>query len=73
MDMKINLENAKLKIDSKKLQKMVLIFNAIEDGWALKKKGDSYVFTKNHEGKKSVYQEDYLLDFLKDNMEIKTG
>lgn len=72
MDIKINLgdylENDKLKMDSKKFQKMILMFNAIENGWTLKKRNDSYVFTKNHEGKKAVFQDEYLLDFFKDNM-----
>ena len=39
MDLKINidtlrnLDNDALKIDNIKFQKMVLLFNAIEDGW----------------------------------------
>ena len=45
MDVKMNLDFLKdlekdngIKIDSIKLQKMLLLFNAIEDGWSVKKK-----------------------------------
>jgi hypothetical protein len=33
-----DLEKDKLKIDAIKFQKMLLLFNAIEDGWTIKKK-----------------------------------
>jgi len=59
-----------LQIDGIKLQKMLILFNAIEDGWAIKKKQDSYVFTKKHEGKKEVIEDAYLLKFMKANLDI---
>jgi hypothetical protein len=54
MDIKMNLDFLKdlennFKIDSIKLQKMLLLYNSIEEGWSVKKKNGSYVFTKNHE------------------------
>ena len=78
MDLKINLDplrnlnNDSFKIDNIKFQKMVLLFNAIEDGWEIKKKKDSYVFTKKHEGKKEIFEENYLQHFMKDNFDMKT-
>jgi hypothetical protein len=68
IDLKSYLEKTDLKIDSLKFQKMLLIFNAIEEGWAIKKNNDTFVFTKKHEGKKEVFHEDYLLKFLKTNL-----
>jgi len=59
-----------LQIDGIKLQKMLILFNAIEDGWAIKKKQDSYVFTKKHEGKREILHESYLLSFMKTNLDI---
>ena len=53
-----------------KLHKMVFLYNALENGWAIKKKKDVYVFTKNHEGKKEVYLDNYLKRFMKENFEI---
>ena len=69
MDIKINLdtlkdlENENVKIDVIKFQKMLLLFNSIEQGWSVKKRNESYVFTKNHEGKKEVLEDSYLLKF----------
>ena len=52
------------------LQKMIFIYNALEKGWTIKKKNNTYVFTKNHEGKKEVMLEDYLKRFMIENLDI---
>ena len=76
MDIKINLEtlkdleNENIKIDVIKFQKMLLLFNSIEQGWSVKKRNDSYVFTKNHEGKKEVLEDAYLLKFMKTILDV---
>ena len=57
-------------IDSMKFQKMVLLFNSLEEGWTIKKKDDSYIFTKKHEGKKEVFEDAYLLRFMKTNLDL---
>ena len=59
------------ELDSLKLQKMVFLYNALENGWTIKKKDNLYIFTKNHEGKKEVYLDDYLRRFMKENFDIK--
>ena len=72
MEIKINLDldNENFKIDSIKFQKMLLLYNSIEEGWSIKKIGDSYVFKKNHEGKKEILDEKYLLTFMKSNFDM---
>ena len=71
MDIKINLENEKsLEIDKMKFQKMVFLYNALDNGWSIKKKQNSYIFKKNHEGKKEILNETYLSIFMKDNSDI---
>ena len=69
MDIKIKmdnyLENDNIKIDNIKFQKMLFLFNAIEEGWSIKKKNNSYVFSKNHEGKKEVFDDNYLNQFIR--------
>jgi hypothetical protein len=71
MDIEINLENEKsLEIDKIKFQKMVFLYNALDNGWSIKKKQNSYIFTKNHEGKKEVLNESYLSIFMKENADI---
>lgn len=51
--------------------KMIFIFNALEKGWKIKKKGNSYIFSKNHEGKKEIFLENYIKRFIETNMNIK--
>ena len=63
-------EGDKLEIDKIKFQTMVFLYNALDNGWTIKKKHDSYIFTKNHEGKKEIFEESYLSIFMKDNINI---
>ena len=75
MDIKINLDSLKdlennVKIDSVKFQKMLLLYNSIEQGWSVKKNNDSYVFSKKHENKKEVLEDSYLLKFMKTNLDL---
>ena len=71
MDIEIKIENENnVEIDKIKFQKMVFLFNALDSGWYIKKKKDSYIFTKNHEGKKEIFNEEYLAIFMKDNSDI---
>jgi len=48
---------------------MVFIYNALETGWSVKKKGGCYVFKKRHENDKEVYLDSYLSKFIDDNFE----
>jgi hypothetical protein len=76
MELKLNLdslkdlENDDIKVDAIKFQKMILLYNALEQGWSIKKRNDSYVFSKFHEGKKEVLEESYLHKFMKSNLDI---
>ena len=67
---KANTDNKQIEIDKIKFQKMVFLYNALENGWSIKKRSDSYIFTKNHEGKKEIFDESYLSIFMKDNADI---
>lgn len=49
------------------LKKMIFIQNALEKGWSIKKSQDSYIFTKKHENRREIFQEDYLETFLISN------
>jgi hypothetical protein len=61
----------KMEVDKILFQKMMFIYNALEDGWSVKKMEDSYVFAKKHEGKKEVFLDNYLTNFILSNMESK--
>jgi hypothetical protein len=51
-------------------QKMSFIYNALEDGWEVKKKGDNYVFKKPHHDRREVFLDSYLEQFLMKNLDI---
>lgn len=76
MDLTLNLESLKklenenIKIDAVQFQKMMLLFNSIEDGWCIKKKDKSYIFTKKHENKREIFEDSYLLKFMKTNLDL---
>ena len=55
-------------IDNIEWQKMNFIYNALDSGWSIKKVNKSYIFSKNHEGKKEIFDEQYLAIFIKDNL-----
>jgi hypothetical protein len=62
--------NADFKVDAIKFQKMLLLYNTIEQGWSVKKRNGSYVFTKNHENKKEILDDSYLLKFMKSSLDL---
>lgn len=76
MDLQINIKNTDgstkydISIDNIKFQKMLFLFNAINDGWSIKKQNDSFIFKKNHEGKREIFRESYLHTFMKDNFDM---
>lgn len=54
-------------LDNIELQKMKFIYNALQNGWTVQKKRETYVFSKKHEGKKEIYIDTYLKQFLEEN------
>ena len=49
---------------------MAFVYNALQSGWTVNKKDNTYVFTKKHEGKKEIYLDTYLKSFVEKNMDI---
>ena len=70
MDVELNVDTNEMKIDCILLQKMIFIYNALEKGWTVNKNNNSYIFKKNHEGKKEVFLDDYLKHFMTENFNI---
>ena len=60
------------EVDYIKIQKMALLFNALEDGWNIEKKNDYYIFKKKHENKKEIYLDNYLKRFMVQNLDINS-
>ena len=63
-----NKETNKSESKNIKNKKMEFIWNALEDGWEIRKKDNSYIFSKEHEGKKEVFSESYLRAFIVKNL-----
>ena len=65
-------ENAtkQFKMERKTFIKMNFIYNAIQDGWTVKKRDGTFVFQKKHEGKQQIFEPDYLETFIETNMKL---
>ena len=72
MELEIKIDSKSLEIDKIKFKKMMFLYNALNKGWSIKKRSESYIFTKNHEGKKEVFDEAYLATFMKENSDINS-
>jgi hypothetical protein len=73
METKINMEvdeTSNNKIDNIRFKKMLFVYNALEEGWTIKKNDESFIFYKNHEGKKEIFSESYLARFIKSNFDL---
>lgn len=57
-------------LETVKNQKMLFIYNALNNGWKVKKNKDSYIFTKHHNGKKEVFLDSYLKKFINMNIPL---
>lgn len=59
-----------IRIDKPQFQKMIFIMNALEQGWVVKKAQESYIFTKKHENRREIFQENYLEKFVEGNTQF---
>jgi len=64
-------QTTELQVDFMKFHKMAFIFNALDNGWTVQKKGNAYIFSKKHEGKKEVFLDNYLKRFMVSNFDIE--
>ena len=59
-----------IKMNRTDFQKMTFIINALNNGWTVKKEEEKFVFTKKHENRREIFEENYLSDFINSNMKI---
>jgi hypothetical protein len=57
-------------LNKRQVQIMAFLLNALEKGWSIKKKDNEYIFSKKHEGKREVFQENYLETFIQTNLDM---
>tara|TARA_B100001287_G_C22683202_1_gene531705 strand:+ start:3083 stop:3283 length:201 start_codon:yes stop_codon:yes gene_type:complete len=61
----MEIDPSVFKNNSKEFSKIMFIFNAIEDGWSVKKRGEQYIFKKHKCKEKHIYNDDFLENFVK--------
>ena len=62
-----NINGEFQKMDRKQIHKLIFINNALEDGWSIKKKENSYIFSKKHENRQEIFDNNYLENFIETN------
>ena len=70
MDIHVKIPQ-KLDIDNYTLQKMAFIYNALEQGWNIKKSQNKYIFSKKHEQNHEIHSDCFLCHFLETNINLK--
>lgn len=63
----IEIQNSS-QVSKPAFQKMLFIINALEQGWVVRKNNDTYIFTKKHENRQEIFQENYLETFVASNL-----
>jgi hypothetical protein len=48
---------------------MIFLMNTLDNGWSVRKKNNNFIFRKKHNDKKEIYSDNYLVNFLKSNIE----
>jgi len=70
--LKMLIDKGKLDINSEQkndIYLMIFLMNTLENGWSIRKNNDNnYVFRKKHEKQTEIYSDEYLVSFLKSNM-----
>ena len=59
-----------MQLSKPAFQKMLFITNALEQGWTIRKSQDSYIFTKKHENRQELFQENYLETCVASNLSV---
>jgi hypothetical protein len=59
-----------IHMDVVQLHKMAFVYNAVNSGWKAELRDGKYVFSKKHEGKKEIYLDSYLENFIAANADV---
>lgn len=57
--------------DTHTCAQMMFVFNAIQNGWSVRKEKDQFVFSKHHRESREVLDRGYLDTFLAANVDVR--
>jgi len=67
-----DIRNTIKNMDIQTIQRMIFIYNALENGWSIKKNNnDLYSFKKSHNNNREYFSNDYITTFIKENINVK--
>ena len=69
MDIHVN-DCQETTIDPIKLHKMVFLYNALENGWTIKKNNSNYIIYKKHQGQRELFSKHYLASFMEEHFKL---
>jgi hypothetical protein len=69
----IYFDKNNIEVNNLTFQKMLFLYNAVNDGWSVKKYENSYIFTKKHEGKTEILLDSYLQEFIASNLNLNVN
>ena len=53
---------------SNETNKLIFIYNAIEKGWSVRKKGKYYIFSRKHNNEIKYFKPSYIYEFVESNI-----
>jgi len=72
LELKERIDNGKMDANKElknEIYVMIFLMNTLDNGWSVRKKNNNFVFRKKHNDKKEIYSDNYLVNFLKSNIQ----
>ena len=72
LELKERIDNGKMDANKElknEIYVMMFLMNTLDNGWSVRKKNNNFIFRKKHNDKKEIYSDNYLVNFLKSNIE----
>jgi hypothetical protein len=55
-------------LPSNEINKLSFIYNALEKGWSVRKKGKYYIFSRKHNNELKYFKPSYIYEFFQSNI-----
>jgi hypothetical protein len=61
-----------MHVNRNQFRKLLFLSSVLDDGWDVRKRGNTYTLSKKHEGRKEVLEEAYLENFIRTHSKYHT-